>query len=255
MTTTNWLSTEIEQSAPTGASVASEKRQENQVKILIFGATGMVGQGVLRECLAAQDVTLVRSIGRTALGMQHARLDDVVHRDLFDYGAIEAQLRDFDACFFCLGVSSNGMSEEKYAHLTYDMTLAAAQVLARENPGMVFTYVSGAGTDSTEQRGGMWARVKGRTENALMRLPFEGVYLFRPSLIEPLDGIRSKTKSYQLFYSLTKPVLPLLRKLMPNTILSTAEVGRAMLAASRQGAGRRILEVRDIKALVAGNAG
>jgi len=147
------------------------------------------------------------------------------------------------------------MSEERYAHLTYDLTLAAAQVLARENPAMVFTYVSGAGTDSTEQRGGMWARVKGRTENALMRLPFKGVYLFRPGVIQPLDGIRSKTKSYRLLYSLAKPVLPLLRKLMPNSILSTADMGRAMLAAARKGEGRRILEARDIKMLASGSRG
>jgi uncharacterized protein YbjT (DUF2867 family) len=222
------------------------------MKILIFGATGMVGQGVLRACLAAQDVTLVRRIGRTALDTHHARLDDVIHGDLFDYAAIEAQLSGFDACFFCLGVSSAGMSEERYAHLTYDMTLAAAQVLASENPAMVFTYVSGAGTDSTEHRGSMWARVKGRTENALMRLPFKGVYLFRPGVIEPLDGIRSKTKSYRLLYSLSKPLLPLLRKLMPNTILSTADMGRAMLAAARKGEGRRILEARDIRMLASG---
>lgn len=221
------------------------------MNILIFGATGMVGQGVLRACLEAQDVSLVRTVGRTALGTQHAKLDDVAHADLFNYDSIEDKLAGFDACFFCLGVSSNGMSEQQYTHLTYDLTLAAARVLARLNPGMVFTYVSGAGTDSTEQGKSMWARVKGRTENALLRLPFAGVYLFRPGVIQPLDGIRSKTRSYQVFYSLTKPILPLLRKLMPNTILSTNDMGQAMLNAARKRSGRQVLEVRDIKALAA----
>lgn len=221
------------------------------MKILIFGATGMVGQGVLRACLQAQDVALVRSIGRTALDKRHAKLDDLVHADLFDYATIEDKLSGFDACFFCLGVSSAGMSEQQYTHLTYDLALAAATVLARLNPGMVFTYVSGAGTDSTEHGKSMWARIKGRTENALLRLPFAGAYMFRPGAIEPLDGIRSKTRSYQVFYSLAKPVLPLLRRLMPNTILTTAEVGAAMLAAARKGQGRRVLETVDIKKLAA----
>jgi len=219
------------------------------MKILIFGATGMVGQGVLRACLEAQDVTLVRAIGRTTLDSRHAKLDDVIHADLFNDNAIEDKLTGFDACCFCIGVSSSGMSEEKYTRLTYDLTLATATVLAKRNPGMVFTYVSGAGTDSTEHGKSMWARVKGRTENALMRLPFAGVYLFRPGVIEPLDGIRSKTRSYQIFYSLTKPVLPLMRRLMPNRILTTAEVGEAMLAAARKGNGRRVLEIIDIKKL------
>ncbi len=219
------------------------------MNILIFGATGMVGQAALRACLEAQDVALVRTVGRTALDSRHAKLDDLVHADLFNYDGIEDRLSGFDACFFCLGVSSNGMSEQQYTHLTYDLTLAAARVLARLNPGMVFTYVSGAGTDSTEQGRSMWARVKGRTENALLRLPFAGVYLFRPGMIQPLDGIRSKTRSYQLFYGLTKPILPLMHKLMPNTILTTNDVGQAMLNAARSGSGRHVLEIRDIKAL------
>jgi len=207
------------------------------MNILLFGATGMVGQGVLRACLDAPDVALVRTVGRTALGMQHAKLDDFVHADLFDYAGVEDKLSGFDACFFCLGVSSNGMSEQQYTHLTYDLTLAAARVLARQNPGMVFTYVSGAGTDGSEQGRSMWARVKGRTENALLHLPFAGVYLFRPGIIQPLDGIRSKTRSYQLFYSLTKP------------ILTTNDMGQAMLNAARKASGRHVLEIRDIKAL------
>ncbi len=222
------------------------------MKVLLFGATGMVGLGVLRECLEAQDVTQVRAVGRTSINQHHPKLDEIIHADLYNYADIDARLTGFDACFFCLGVSSAGLTEEKYAHLTYDLTLAAATTLARLNPGMVFTYVSGAGTDSSEKGGSMWARVKGRTENALTRLPFRGVYLFRPGVIQPLHGVRSKTRSYQLFYSLTKPILPLLRKAMPNTILTTVDMGRAMLAAVRTCSGssnRRTLEVRDIKAL------
>ena len=219
------------------------------MKVLLFGATGMVGQGVLRASLEAEDVALVRTVGRTTLGMRHAKLDDFVRTDLFDYSEVEDKLTGFDACFFCLGVSSSGMSEQQYTHLTYDLTLAAARVLARLNPGMVFTYVSGAGTDSSEQGSSMWARVKGRTENALLHLPFAGVYLFRPGVIQPLDGIRSKTRAYQLFYSLTKPILPLARKLMPNSIVTTRDMGQAMLAVARKGGGRQVLEPRDIRAL------
>lgn len=219
------------------------------MKILIFGATGMVGQGVLRASLQATDVTLVRCIGRTPLDNRHPKLDEVIHAGLFNYDAIEDKLTGFDACFFCLGVSSSGLNEEKYTRLTYDLTVAVATVLAKLNPGMVFTYVSGSGTDSTAHGKSMWARVKGRTENALLHLPFAGAYMFRPGAIQPLDGISSKTRSYRLFYSLAKPILPLMRRLMPNTILTTTEVGNAMLNAARKGNGRRVLEIIDIKKL------
>jgi uncharacterized protein YbjT (DUF2867 family) len=168
---------------------------------------------------------------------------------MLDYAAIESQLQNFDVCFFCLGVSSSGMSEPDYTRLTYDLTLAAAQTLARLNPRMTFIYVSGAGTDSSEQGRSMWARVKGRTENALLRLPFKAVYLFRPGVIQPLHGIRSKTPSYRLVYTLTRPLLPLLRALLPNMILTTESVGRAMLAAARHGAPKSVLESGDIRAL------
>ena len=154
------------------------------MNVLIFGATGMVGQGVLRECLLAGDVERVTAVGRTPTGIQHAKLRDLRVPDLMDYRSVEADLRGFDACFFCLGVSSAGMDEARYTRLTYDLTLAAAEVLARLNPQMTFVYVSGVGTDSTERGSIMWARVKGRTENALRRLPFKGVYLFRPSVIQ-----------------------------------------------------------------------
>ena len=219
------------------------------MRILLFGATGMVGQGVLRECLRAADVDYVQTVGRTPTGQLDPRLHDLVHHDLTDYRSIEASLKDFDACFFCLGVSSAGMSEADYKRLTYDLTLAAAETISRLNPQMTFVYVSGAGPDSTEQGRRMWARVKGRVENALQRLPFKAVYLFRPGVIQPLDGIRSKTRSYRIFYALTKPLLTILRGLLPNHVLTTADVGQAMLAVAREGADTAILEAPDIRVI------
>jgi uncharacterized protein YbjT (DUF2867 family) len=218
---------------------------------LLYGATGMVGQGVLRECLLAPDVALVQTVGRKATGQENAKLREVTQDSLFDIDAIASELKGFDACFFCLGVSSAGMTEEAYSHLTYDLTLAIAEKLAALNPDMTFVYVSGAGTDSTEQGRSMWARVKGRTENALQRLPFKAVYLFRPGVIQPLHGIRSKTASYQLFYSLTKPLLSPLRTLLPNHILTTEIMGKAMLAAARHGYSKPVLETADIRVLAA----
>jgi len=219
------------------------------MKILIFGATGMVGQGALRECLLADDVTLVQTVGRTATGQQHPKLRELVRQDLFDYASVEAELENYDACFFCIGVTSSGMAEAQYARLTHDLTLAAAQVLARLNPQMTFVYVSGAGADSSETSTTMWARVRGRLENALQRLPFKAVYVFRPGIIQPLHGIHSKTGSYRWFYTLSRPLLPLLRAMMPNTVLSTEIVGRAMLAVARHGAPKVVLEAADISAL------
>lgn len=219
------------------------------MKILIFGATGMVGQGALRECLLADDVTLVQTVGRTATGLQHPKLRELVRQDLFDYASVEAELENYDACFFCIGVTSSGMAEAQYTRLTHDLTLAAAQVLARLNPQMTFVYVSGAGADSSETSTTMWARVRGQLENALQRLPFKAVYVFRPGIIQPLHGIHSKTGSYRWFYTLSRPLLPLLRAMMPNTVLSTEIVGRAMLAVARHGAPKVVLEAADISAL------
>jgi uncharacterized protein YbjT (DUF2867 family) len=163
------------------------------MNVILFGATGMVGQGVLRECLLDSDVQQILSIVRTPSGQQHPKLRELVHTNFFDYSAMEPQLTGCGACFFCLGVSSAGMDEAKYTQLTYDLTLAAASTLARLNPSMTFLYVSGAGTDSTERGRTMWARVKGKTENALLKLPFRAAYMFRPGIIQPLHGIRSKT--------------------------------------------------------------
>ena len=217
------------------------------MKVLIFGATGMVGQGVVRECLLDPDVEVVRVVGRTACGVSDSKLRETVHADLWNYRAIEEDLKGFDACFFCLGVASAGMEEPAYERITYGITMAAAETLARLNPGMTFIYVSGAGTDSSEKGKVMWARVKGRTENAVMRLPFEGAYAFRPGVIVPLHGIQSKTAMYRVLYSVMKPLLPVLRRAFPKYILTTEEIGQAMLRVARTGVNKRVLETWDIR--------
>jgi uncharacterized protein YbjT (DUF2867 family) len=217
------------------------------MNILIFGATGMVGRGVLRECLLDPNVKLVHTIGRTGVGTQHQKLRDVVHADLFEYKAVQAELSGFDACFFCLGVASSGMAERDYERVTFGITLAAAEAVIRLNPRVTFIYVSGAGTDRSERGRTMWARVKGKTENALLRMPFASAYMFRPGIIQPLDGIQSKTGAYRLFYALGKPLLPLLRLAFPNQVLSTRQIGRAMLTVARDGWSKPVLESRDIR--------
>jgi uncharacterized protein YbjT (DUF2867 family) len=217
------------------------------MKVLIFGATGMVGQGVLRECLLDAGIDTVLTVGRSSIGVRHAKLREIVQPNMFHYSAIEAQLKGFDACFFCLGVSSAGLSEQQYENLTYTLTLAAAETLARLNPAMTFIYISGAGTDSSEKGRIMWARVKGKTENAILRLPFQAAYMFRPGVIQPVHGARSKTVSYRVGYALAKPVLPLLRRLFPRYILTTEEIGRAMINVAKRGVGKKILESWDIR--------
>jgi uncharacterized protein YbjT (DUF2867 family) len=219
------------------------------MKVLIFGATGMVGQGVLLECERDPGVTSIVALGRTPVAGQHPKLTNLVHNDLSNYEGLDAQLTGFDACFFCLGVTSNGMSETDYTRVTYTWTVAAAETLSGLNPGMTFIYVSGSGTDSTEKGRSMWARVKGRTENAVLGLPLKA-YMFRPGFIQPLDGIESKTPSYRIFYKVLAPLMPLLRRALPNQVLTTREIGRAMLSVARQGYEKRILETRDIRAVV-----
>ncbi len=220
------------------------------MKVLLFGATGMVGQGVLRECLLDPDVERVQTVGRSPTGIHHPKLRETVHRDLSNYAQIEAELSGFDACFFSLGVSSAGMKAEDYERITYGVTMAAAETLCRLNPQMRFFYVSGAGTDSTEQGRSMWARVKGRTENALLRLPFAAAYMFRPGLIAPMHGERPKAAVYQAFYAIAKPLLALLRRTFPNYVLTTEEIGQAMLIVARRGYPKHILEIRDIRAVL-----
>jgi len=219
------------------------------MKVILFGATGMVGQGVLRECLLDGSVESVLAIGRSPTGQQHAKLREIVHDDFLDYSAIESELTGYDSCFFCLGVSSVGMNEERYRHLTYDITLAAARTLARLNPQMVFVYVTGRGTDSTERGSLMWARIKGKTENDLLKLPFKAAYMFRPAGIQPLHGIRSKTGWVQAIYVGTAPLLSLLNRVAPKYMTTTEQVGRAMIAVARDGFPRPVLESEDINAV------
>src|SRR5216684_1549702 len=189
------------------------------------------------------------AFGRSPTGQRHAKLREIVHGNFLDYSAIESQLAGFDACFFCLGVSSVGMGEERYRHLTYDITLATATTLARLNPGMVFTYVSGAGTDSTEQGRVMWARVKGKTENDLLKLPFKAAYMFRPAGIQPLHGVRSKTAWVQAIYVAAAPLLSYLTRVAPKYMTTTQQVGRAMIKVARDGYPKPVLESEDINRL------
>src|SRR5271157_2021359 len=214
--------------------------------VVLFGASGMVGQGVLRECLLDPEVTAVLSIVRSGTGQQHPKLREIVHGDFRDFSSIDSELTGFDACFFCLGVSSAGMSEEDYRRVTYDITLAAAQTLAKLDPNMTFVYVSGAGTDSTEHGRVMWARVKGETENALLRLPFKAAYMLRPAYIQPMHGIRSKTKLYQALYAVVAPLYPLWKALLPKYVTTTEQVGRAMIKVAKFGAPKHVLENQDI---------
>ncbi len=216
------------------------------MKVILFGGSGMVGQGVLRECLIDPGVESVLSIGRGPLGVQHPKLREVLHKDFTDYSAIEAELAGYDACFFCLGVSSIGMEEERYRHLTYDVALAAAKTLVQLNPGMVFTYVTGRGTDSTEQGPRRWARVKGKTENDLLKLPFKAAYMFRPNGIQPRHGVRSKTGWINAVYAVSGPLLAWMVHATPNQMTTSERLGRAMISVVRNGYPTPILESADI---------
>jgi uncharacterized protein YbjT (DUF2867 family) len=220
------------------------------MRILLMGATGMVGQGVLRECLLADDVEKVLALGRTPLQAKHPKLESLVHKNLYDYSSIRESLRGYDACFFCLGISAAGLKEADYERMTHDLTLAAAKIFCEENPNMTFIYVSGAGTDSSEQGRVMWARIKGKTENALLKLPFKGAYMFRPAIIRPMYGVQSKTTLYRLFYALSAPIMPILTLLVSAKYMTTTErVGRAMLKVAREGYANPLVENAEIHLL------
>ncbi len=216
---------------------------------MITGATGMVGKGVLLECLQNPAVSDVLVLNRRPLGMQHPKLKEIVHANFYDLSAVEAGLRGYNACYFCLGTSAFRMKEEDYRRVTYDLTLHVANTLLRLNPGMTFCYVSGQGTDGTGQGRTMWARVKGQTENALLALPFGGAYMFRPGFIQPLDGIKSSTPLYNTIYKVVNPLFPLLKAAFPSGVTTTRAVGKAMIAAVRNGSPKRVLETADINRL------
>jgi uncharacterized protein YbjT (DUF2867 family) len=214
------------------------------MKVILFGATGMVGQGVLRECLRDEGVYSVLSISRSPTGQTHPKLRELVRKDLFEVDATTTDLEGYDACFFCLGVSSAGMPEADYTHLTFDLTVGWAELLARINPAMTFIYVSGAGTGGKA----MWAQVKGRTENALLAL-FPSAYMFRIGALRAMHGEVSKTRWTRILYAVFRPLWPLVRVIAPGAIITTEELGRAMIRVARQGAPKRVLENRDLLAL------
>ena len=222
------------------------------MNVVLFGATGMLGQGVLRECLLDPGVERIFTIGRTASSVTHPKLRNIAHPDMWHYDALADQLTGLDACFFCLGVTSAGMSEADYERVTFGIATAAAEILCRLNPNMTFVFVSGAGADSSERGRIMWARIKGKTENAILRSPCKASYVFRPGVVQPVHGARSRTAAYRVLYAVTRPLLPLLRRLMPGYILTTEQFGRAMLIVARRGAPKRVLESRDINALAEG---
>ncbi|HEY3120071.1 MAG TPA: NAD(P)H-binding protein [Vicinamibacteria bacterium] len=219
------------------------------MKVILFGATGMVGQAVLRECLLDPEVESVVAVGRSPTERGHDKLRELVVPDLSDLSAVEEQLSGYDACFFCIGISSAGMTEQDYRRVTYDLTMAVATTLARRNPGMTFVFVSGAGADSSEQGRVMWARVKGAAENAVLRLPFKATYVFRPAFIQAMHGITSRTTAYRVVYALVGPLYPLWKALFPEYVTTTEQIGHAMLTVARQGAPKRVLESDDINRL------
>lgn len=214
------------------------------MKVILFGATGMVGQGVLRECLRDDGVESVLAISRRSISRTHPKLREIVLKDLFDFGAAGTDLQGYDACFFCLGVSAAGMSEADYTHLTYDLTVGWAQALAAINPTMRFIYVSGAGTGGKS----MWAQVKQRTEDALLAI-FPSAYMCRLAALLAMHGEVSQTRWTRISYAVFRPLLPLVRAVAPGSVITTEELGRAMIRAARHGAPKRVLENVDLRAL------
>jgi hypothetical protein len=219
------------------------------MKVILFGASGMIGQGVLRECLLAADVEAVLSVGRTSLPQKHAKLKELIVPDQANLSVHETELVGYDACFYSLGASAAGLNEDAYRKINYDLPIAAATLLSKLNPQMTFIYVSGRGTDSSEKGRVMWARVKGATENALLRLPFKAAYMFRLGAVLPMHGIKSKTPLYNFFYALGAPLMFLLRKFSPKNVQTTEEVGKAMVFVAQSGASKPILESPDLHEL------
>lgn len=216
-----------------------------KLKVIITGSTGMVWKGVLLECIDSADVEQILVVNRSPVGITHPKLKEIIHKDFFEWGNLRNQLEGYNACFFCMGVSSVGMNEADYRRMTYDLTLGFAKELLALNSNMTFCYVSGAGTDSTEQGSMMWARVKGKTENDLLALGFKAAYMFRPGFIQPMRGIRSKTALYQGIYNIISPLYGLLRR-MPKYVTTTVVIGKAMIRVAMEGYDKKVLESVDI---------
>jgi len=217
----------------------------NKVNAIITGATGMVGEGVLHECLLHPDVDSVFVINRKPCGVNHAKLKEIIHKDFFDLTKIENQLAGYNACYFCAGVSSVGKKEDEYKRITYDLTLNFANTLLKLNSDMTFCYVSGVGTNSTEKGRSMWARVKGKTENDLLKLPFKAAYMFRPGYIQPTKGLRNTYKVYNVL----EPFYPIIKIFLSKYATTLKEIGLAMINVTLYGSDKKILECRDIDKL------
>ena len=217
-----------------------------KLRVIITGATGMVGEGVLHECLQHPDIEKVLVINRRPGGITHPKLQEIIHPNFLNFSNIPADFSAYNACYFCLGVSSVGMKKEEYSRLTYELTLHVAQTMVQQNPNMVFCYVSGAGTNSTEKSRSHWARVKGKTENDLLRLPFKAAYMFRPGFLKATPGLKN-VKSYYKYFAWLEPVL---RLFFPNSISTLQELGVAMIRVVQLGYPKPVLEVKDFKALV-----
>ena len=213
-----------------------------KINAIIFGATGMVGEGVLHECLKDPDIESVLVINRRSCGVNHEKLWEIIHTDFLNISPIEYELAGYNACYFCMGVSSIGKKEEVYTRLTYDLTMHVANTLVKLNPEMTFCYISGAGTDSTEKGRSMWAHVKGKTENDLMKLPFKASYMFRPGYIQPTKGLKNTYK----FYKVVAPIYPLIKVLFSKYVCTLEEIGRSMINVTLFGSDKQILECKDI---------
>lgn len=216
------------------------------MKVIITGATGMVGRGVLRECLVNPIITDVLVVGRKSVGIKHDKLIEIIHEDFFNLNAIEEDLAGYDACFFCLGVSSFRMNERDYSKITYELTLNFAKLLADKNPNFVFNYVSGAGTDATEKGNSMWARVKGKTENDLKKLPYKRSFAFRPGIIKPEKSLPTQTKLYKLLMPLVRGLYPIVKWIAPNAAVTTQQIALAMIYVVRHNPSIGVLESKQI---------
>jgi uncharacterized protein YbjT (DUF2867 family) len=221
----------------------------NAIKVIITGSTGMVGKGVLLECLKNPLVSHVLVINRQPVNIEHPKLKEIIHSNFFDLSSIKQELSGYNACFFCLGVSAFRMKEEDYRHVTYDLTMHFAETLIALNPELTFCYVTGQGSDSTEKGSLMWARIKGKTENALLAMPFKGAYMFRPGYIHPMHGIKSRTALYNAFYVVLKPLYPVIKALLPNSVTTNEAIGKAMIAVAVKNEPKHILDPIDINRL------